>query len=361
MVHLKRADKSVGYYFGIGGTKSAIKPGVKVEVVELATGKVVAESEEFMGGDPPESITSKDSGRGTEPDPALIRDWIHSALEELSANPPTEMASIELNEEALTSGEKAIVKAKELLEERPYSYEYLVTWLSEFEDGCTEEEARAAADNCGADWDQQALRCAEVLLADPSESWTYDELVDWLMTYRYFTKEQAVYAADNCSADWNAQRNRVAQELLDGQADSVNGYYSYEGLIYELVNELGFPKADATAFADSCGIDWMENAKLEAQRLVDDELGFGYSERELGAYLRDAPSKYGKGFTREEAAYALENVKADWGKEAAKRAAFQIEYTGIEYTKDSMITELTRYFGFTLADATYGAEQNGLT
>ena len=37
-----------------------------------------------------------------------------------------------------------------------------------------------------------------------------------------------------------------------------------------------------------------------------------------------------------------------------------LEYPQYEYTKDSMVDELTRYGGFSVEEATYGAEQNGL-
>ena len=62
-------------------------------------------------------------------------------------------------------------------------------------DGFSPEEAAAAADNCGADWNEQALRQAKSYL--DTMSFTYDELVSQL-EYDKFTHEQAVYAADNC-------------------------------------------------------------------------------------------------------------------------------------------------------------------
>jgi hypothetical protein len=66
-------------------------------------------------------------------------------------------------------------------------------------DGFSEEEAVAAADSCGADWNEQAAKQARSYL-DTME-FTRDELIDQL-EFDKFTPEQAVYGADNCGADW---------------------------------------------------------------------------------------------------------------------------------------------------------------
>ena len=67
-------------------------------------------------------------------------------------------------------------------------------------DGFSAEEAAAAADNCGADWNEQAVKSAQSYL-DTME-FTYEELVDQL-EYDKFTPEQAKYGADNCGRSWN--------------------------------------------------------------------------------------------------------------------------------------------------------------
>lgn len=66
-------------------------------------------------------------------------------------------------------------------------------------DGFSEEDAAAALDNSGVDWNAQAVLQAQLqmeLLPDT----TYDELVDQL-EYEKFTHEEAVYAADNYKAN----------------------------------------------------------------------------------------------------------------------------------------------------------------
>ena len=71
------------------------------------------------------------------------------------------------------------------------SYSSLVEQL-EFE-GYSNEEATYAADNCGADWDEQAVKCAEDY-ADIMEG-SRSNLIEQL-EYEGFTSEQAEYAAD---------------------------------------------------------------------------------------------------------------------------------------------------------------------
>lgn len=358
VIVLKNKDKSVGYYTGLGGMKSAIKPGIQVRIQEVGTGKVLAESEVFEGGDPPESITFDHSGRGEEPDSALIAQWIEANLPGVVAVAPTELPYIPLNEDSLTEEEKAALEARELAIRLGLSYARLVEWLVEYED-YTQEAAIIAADNCGVDFKEIALQEAGKMLSN--SVWTYGELVEYMVDILEFTEEEATYAADNCGADWNEQNMAVVQQVLDSQPDRFDGYYSYAGLVNHLVEDKGFTKEDATAAADSCGLDWMKQALLQAQFLTDDEDGWGYSERRLEETLRDKLSNFGYGFTRDEAAYAVENCNADWKKEAVKAVRFELEYGGNpSITKDEMIDYLTRYAGFTIADATYGAEKNGL-
>ena len=69
-------------------------------------------------------------------------------------------------------------------------------------DGFSSEEAAAAADQCGADWNEQAVRQAQSYLGTPGMSFTYEELIDQL-EYDKFTPEQAAYGADHCGMDWN--------------------------------------------------------------------------------------------------------------------------------------------------------------
>ena len=91
----------------------------------------------------------------------------------------------------------ALEDADAYLELMPLSRENLISQL--VYDGFSAEDAEAAADACGADWNEQAVRQAKSYL-DTME-FTYEELVDQL-EYDKFTPEQAAYGADNCGAAW---------------------------------------------------------------------------------------------------------------------------------------------------------------
>ncbi len=77
------------------------------------------------------------------------------------------------------------------LEFSAFSYNGLVEQL-EF-DGYTHEEAVAAADACGADWNEQAVKCAAEYL--DYSTFTREELIEQL-EFEGFTTEQAVYGVE---------------------------------------------------------------------------------------------------------------------------------------------------------------------
>ena len=359
VIHLENKNKIVGTYFGAGSMISAIQPGIKLSIQELATGKVLAESDVFEGGEPPESIRTGESGRGEEPDYATIEDWVRSAAEGILAKSSGELPLIPLNEDALSEGEKAVMNAAVIAKDRRLSYKALVRYLSEeVSDPCTPEEAKRVADTCGVDWKENALLQAKNMIS--RYPFGYDELIDRMITYNGFTKEEAVYAVENCGADWGAQGVQIAKKLMERQPTALEGYYSRALLVKCLIDEEGLSEDQAAYAADNCGADWKNQAKLEAQRAMGDPNEIGYSESGLMERLTSGVDDYGRGFTKEEAEYAMTFVKADWGNEAAKRAKFYLEYVASDYTKQEMIETLMDLDGFSEADATYGAEMNGL-
>lgn len=94
--------------------------------------------------------------------------------------------------EGATTGEKNALKtARNYLKLSPFSYEGLVSQL-EFEK-YTHEEAVYAADNCGADWNEQAKKSAASYL--DYSSFSRDGLIEQL-EYEGFTHEQAVYGVE---------------------------------------------------------------------------------------------------------------------------------------------------------------------
>lgn len=131
-----------------------------------------------------------------------------------------------------TTGQKNALKAaKEYIDFSAFSYEGLIGQL-EYE-GYTREEAAYGADNCGADWYEQALAKAKEYLE--FTAFSYEGLIGQL-EYEEFTNEQAVYGADNCGADWNEQAAEQAKSYLEISSFSRSELISqleYEGFTHE--------------------------------------------------------------------------------------------------------------------------------
>lgn len=93
---------------------------------------------------------------------------------------------------SVTQGERnALEKAKDYLRVMPFSYSGLIDQL-EYE-GFTYSEAVYGADNCGADWyEQAAMKAADYL---DIMAFSRDGLIDQL-EYEGFTYDQAVYGVE---------------------------------------------------------------------------------------------------------------------------------------------------------------------
>ena len=81
-------------------------------------------------------------------------------------------------------------EAESYLDVMAFSYSGLKEQL-EYE-GYTSDQATYGADNCGADWNEQAVKCAKSYL--DSMSFSRDELISQL-EYEGFTRAQAEYGA----------------------------------------------------------------------------------------------------------------------------------------------------------------------
>jgi len=93
---------------------------------------------------------------------------------------------------SITMGQKnALRSAKAYLETIPFSHDGLVEQL-EYE-GYSHEEAIYGADNCGADWNEQAAKSAEAYL--DMMAFSRDGLIEQL-EYEGYSHEQAVYGAE---------------------------------------------------------------------------------------------------------------------------------------------------------------------
>ncbi len=127
----------------------------------------------------------------------------------------------------------ALAAAKDYLSNMSFSAEELVDLLKL--DGYTDEEARSAVDNCGADWKEQALSEAKEFVSSLALSHT--GLIEQLEQNEY-TAEEAAYAADNCGADWKEQALKWAKD----HPEVAN--MSRQELIDKLVSE-GFAEEEA--------------------------------------------------------------------------------------------------------------------
>lgn len=120
-----------------------------------------------------------------------------------SAEPMSETVTVEQSAEeyVLPPASEVMTAAEDAqnyLNVMPISRQRLIDQL--VYDGYSEDEATAAVDASGADWNEQAVKQA-VSYLDTME-FTRDELIDQL-EYDKFTPEEAAYAVDNCGADWS--------------------------------------------------------------------------------------------------------------------------------------------------------------
>ena len=131
--------------------------------------------------------------------------WIEMCIRDRS-KPESESQT----ESGSSEQRNALNTARDYLDFMSFSRAGLIDQL-EYE-GFSTEDATWAADNCGADWNEQALQQAIDYL--DFTAFSYDGLIDQL-EYEGFTSEQATYGVSNCGADWMEQAALCAQEYLD--------------------------------------------------------------------------------------------------------------------------------------------------
>lgn len=143
----------------------------------------------------------------------------------------TESVGINKSTSMTTSQANALEKAKSYLSYTSFSHDGLVKQL-EYEK-FSHDDAVYGADNCGADWMEQAVSKAKSYL--DYSSFSYDGMIKQL-EYEKFTNEQAVHGADNCGADWNEQAAKKAKSYLEYSSfsrDSLVDQLMYEGFTAE--------------------------------------------------------------------------------------------------------------------------------
>jgi hypothetical protein len=126
----------------------------------------------------------------TEPSPS-VSPVVESAAPSPSGEPSPSGGAPSMDD--VIQAEAATV-AQEYLDFMGFSRDRLITQLADFE-GFPLDLATAAVDSLGADWDEQAVRTAEMYLDE--EALTHAEFVAQLTsTYDQYTPLQAEHAAD---------------------------------------------------------------------------------------------------------------------------------------------------------------------
>ena len=193
------------------------------------------------------------------------------------------------------SKKNALKSAQDYLNYSAFSYSGLIKQL-EFEN-YSHEDATYAADNCGADWNEQAVKSARGYLN--YSSFSLDGLISQL-EFEGFTSSQAKYGANavmgNSITNSNSGGTSISKQNALKSAKSYLNYsaFSYTGLIEQLEFEK-YSYEDAVYAADNCGADWNEQAAKSArsylnyssfsrQELIDQLLyeGFTNSQAEYG-------------------------------------------------------------------------------
>lgn len=131
-----------------------------------------------------------------------------------------------------TGNAGAKAKAESYLNSSAFSYTGLIHQL-EYE-GFSESEAKYGADNCGANWKNQALKKTKSYLN--SSAFSYSGLQHQL-EYEGFTQDEVKYGVDNCGADWKEQAYKKAKSYLKSSPNMKKSelihQLQYEGFTYE--------------------------------------------------------------------------------------------------------------------------------
>lgn len=156
-----------------------------------------------------------------------------------TTEPITEKPAPNSNE---TLGQKnALKSAKSYVEFSGFSYQGLIEQL-EYEK-YSHEEAVYGADNCGANWNDEALESAKSYI--DYSGFSYQRLLEQL-EHEKFTHEQAIYGADNCGADWFQEAAECAESYINFSL------FSREELLDQLLYD-GFTQEQAEYGVRSVG------------------------------------------------------------------------------------------------------------
>lgn len=252
-----------------------------------------------------------------------------------------------LNCSAETKAEaKALERAMTYLSFHNFSYAGLCGQL--YYDNFTIDECNYAADNCGADWYDQAVGTAKSYLE--LTTFTKEELKSKL--------EEALY--------WDAEAEYGASIAFGekvGKGKIVNHSYT---LLNQLGHEASLTKEQEkvdriTKMALAMAADEIDKKNQKQEKSIETNVTAGERNALSAAklYLSIVPLSYSgiikqlefEGYTKSEAQYGAENCGADWKEQAVKSAK---NYLSIMPMSRKALKDQLIYDGYTESEAEYG-------
>ncbi|MCL2606289.1 MAG: cadherin-like beta sandwich domain-containing protein [Coriobacteriia bacterium] len=175
----------------------------------------------------------------------VIRFQIRGAWTNLVASPTrTRTYTITINRP--TAMQEATTMAQQFLNAHGHSRAALIEAL--VHRGISRAVATAAVDAMGINWNQQAVRLAQEILA-LGFGISRSSLIEEMIIFDGFTSEQATFGADNSGADWNQQAVLVAREIRMGAP-----WTNRATMIQLLTSFHGFTQAQAEHAANVLGL-----------------------------------------------------------------------------------------------------------
>jgi len=182
--------------------------------------------------------------------------------------------------------DSALHQAQTYLSVMNYSYAGLIQQLMDI--GYSQADATYAADNCAANWTQQAVDSANthILSGSFSKGAMYGQLDN-----EGFTQEQIVAALEGCEANWNQEALQALQAYLEISPFSESSMY--DQLMFE-----DFTEDEITYAMESCNVDWAAQALRRAQQLKEEGTAADILAQTLVL----------EGYTQEQADHAANNA-----------------------------------------------------
>lgn len=224
--------------------------------------------------------------------------------------------------------------------------------------GFTDEQAAYAVEHMDIDWNAEAVRQAEFMVANPDMYGTVTRaVISDVLESGLFTSEQIDFAIENADIDWVAQAEVSAKERMVGYEEEGTYFWTTrDGLVTDLVDYYEFTQEEAEAGVDAADIDWVNQASRYTMSYIDfDGRVDGYSYAEI----LDLVIAY---FDQKTAEEGIARCNIDWVSEA--KAAIQVlidEGSSWLDTRDGLLQYLVDVRFFTEKEANTAIDELGLT